>query len=128
MVERSCRDCKNFEDRRDIEGTALCANNVGPYVCCEEFEPKDANINEDRLYSRFCPECANFEYVGGTAVCAWKHTPLVYCGLFSDRFNDLNHKRQNKQMQTALIAKAIKSSNPEPVSEWIIKIGQKIEW
>ena len=128
MTTKSCRDCANFEDRRDIEGTALCSNNIGPYVCCEEFEPRDTNINEDRLYSRFCPECTNFEHIGGTFVCAKKYTPQVSCGLFTDRFNSLSLKRQNKQMQTALIAKAIKSSNPAPVPEWIIKIGQRIEW
>jgi hypothetical protein len=128
MTLKSCRDCANFEDRRDIEGTTLCSNNVGPYVCCEEFEPRDPNINKDRLYSRFCPECTNFEDIGGTFVCSKKHTPQVSCGLFTDRFSNLSLKRQNKQMQTTLIAKAIKSSNPTPVPEWIIKIGQKMEW
>ncbi len=129
MTLRFCRDCTNFEDRRDIDSIALCARNAGPYVCCEEFEPRDEYVNEHRLYSRFCSECANFEDVDGTAVCGRNHTPGVACEEFIDRFEELSLIRQSNHMQAALIAQAIKSrSNPKPIPDLIIEIGRKIKW
>jgi hypothetical protein len=42
---KSCRDCANFEDRRDIDKVAICALHSGPHVCCEEFKPRDESKN-----------------------------------------------------------------------------------
>ncbi len=128
MTLASCRDCENFEDRRDMDGVALCADNIGPYVCCDEFEPRDENLNGNRLYNRFCLECASFEDVDGTPICAKNHRPRIACDVFTDRFEDLNGTRQNNQRQTVLIAYAIEHLNPEPMPDLIVEIGQKIKW
>lgn len=128
MTLASCRDCRNFEDRRDIDGVVLCAKNIGPYVCCDEFEPRDETLSENGLYNRFCLECANFEDVDGTPICAKNHRPGIACDMFIDRFEDLNGTRQNNQMQTVLIEYAINHSNPQPIPEWMVEVGQKIKW
>ena len=52
MVIASCRDCANFEDRRDIDGVALCARNAGPYVCGDDFQPKHETMKPDRPSNR----------------------------------------------------------------------------
>jgi len=129
MTPAFCRDCANFEDRRDIDGAALCKKNQGPYICCEDFESVDEDICEDRLYYRFCRHCTNFEEVNDTPSCSENHTPGVACEEFTDRFEKLNLSRQNSHMKTALLAYAIKNhSNPNPIPESIIEIGQKIRW
>jgi hypothetical protein len=128
MVIRFCRDCANFEDRRDIDGTVLCAKNQGPYVCCDEFEPKHESINANRVYNRFCIECANFEDVEGNSLCAKNHTPKIACDGFESRFEKLNVKQQNNRIKTALVAYAATHYNPKPIPVSLIKIGQKIKW
>jgi hypothetical protein len=128
MVIRFCRDCANFEDRRDIDGTVLCAKNQGPYVCCDEFEPKHKSINANRVYNRFCIECANFEDVEGNSLCAKNHTPKIACDGFESRFEKLNVKQQNNRIKTALVAYAATHYNPKPIPVSLIKIGQKIKW
>ena len=126
---RSCRDCANFEDRRDIDDIALCAENVGPRVCCEEFEPRDEDVKEDRLYSRFCLECSNFEEIDDIPTCAMNHTPGIACEAFVDRFEVLKATRQNHHIKTAVAVHVLNShSNPEPVPEYLVKIGTKIKW
>ena len=128
MVIRFCRDCANFEDRRDIDGTVLCAKRLGPYVCCEDFEPKHESINANRVYNKFCVECANFEDIEGHSLCAKNHTPKIACDGFESRFEKLNVKRQNDRMKTALVAYAATYHNPKPMPISLIKIGQKINW
>jgi len=86
MEIRSCRDCANFEERRDIDNAVLCKKNRGLYVCCEDFKPIDESINENRLYHRFCLDCTNFEDVNETPVCAENHIPGVACEEFTDRY------------------------------------------
>jgi len=129
MVVRFCRDCANFEDRRDIDGIALCAKNIGPYLCCEEFESRDVSINENRLYYRFCSECTHFQDINGALLCAKNHSLEVACEEFVDRFEKLNVIRQNNHVKTALSVHAIKStSNPDPIPISLIEIGRKIRW
>jgi len=129
MAMRFCRDCANFEDRRDIDSIALCAKNAGPYVCCEEFLPKNPSISENRLYYRFCSECVNFEDVDGTSVCAKNHTPGVACGSFIDRFEKLYVIRQNNHRKIALLAHAINGqSSQQSFPESLVEIGRKIRW
>lgn len=128
MAIRSCRDCANFEDRRDIDGNVLCAKNMGPFVCCEEFEPKHESVNANRLYNRFCVECASFEDVNGIPVCAKNHTPGVACDGFKSRFQELDGIRQNNRMKTALIVYAAIHYNPKPIPRSLMKIGRKIKW
>jgi len=128
MAIRFCRDCANFEERRDIDGNVLCAKNLGPYICCEEFEPRDASINVNRLYNRFCVECANFEDVNGIPLCAKNHTPRVACDEFKSRFEKLNMTRQNNRMKTALVVYAATYCNPKPIADYLVEIGRKIKW
>jgi len=129
MVIRICRDCTNFEDRRDIDGAALCKKKRGPYVCCEDFDPIDETVNENRLYYRFCLECTNFEDVNGAPLCTKNHTAGVACEEFIDRFEILSETRLNNHMKTALLVHAINShSNPYPIPESLIKIGRKVKW
>ena len=85
MSIESCRDCANFEDRRNIEGVALCAIHRGPSVCCPEFNPKGEKINARKLYDKFCLNCVNFENVDGIAVCARDHRPGIACSGFRSK-------------------------------------------
>ena len=126
MIVKFCRDCANFEDRRDIDGTALCAKNMGPHVCCEEFEPMDENINANRLYDRFCTECANFEDINGIPLCAKNHTPGIACNEFKSRFEKLNVTRQNNHMKTALVVYAATHYNPKPIPDSLIENWRKL--
>lgn len=125
MEIRFCRDCANFEERRDIDGVALCAENIGPYICCEDFEKRDESINENRFYNRFCVECVNFEDVNGIAVCAKNHTPGIACQAFASRFEKLSVVRQNNHMKTALLIHAVEE---KPIPDYLIEISRKIKW
>jgi len=126
MIIRFCRDCANFEDRRDIDGVALCKMNIGPYVCCEEFEPGHEIINANGLYNRFCVECANFEDVNGTPLCAKNHTPKIACDAFQSRLEKLNVTRQNNHMKTALVVYAATHHNPKPIPDFLIETWRKL--
>jgi len=128
MVIRSCRDCANFEDRRDIDKVAICALHNGPYSCCEEFEPRDKSKNENNLYNRFCVECVNFEDVKGIPICAKIHTPGVACGGFQSRLEKSNATQQNNIMKTALLEYTVTHFNPEPIPAFIIDLAKKIKW
>jgi len=128
MVIRCCRDCANFEDRRDIDKVAICAFHHGPYVCCEEFEPRDNSKNANNLYNRFCVECTNFEDVNGIPLCAKIHTHGVACDGFKSRSEKVNEIQQNNRMKTALLEYAYTHSNPQPVPVFVMEIARKIKW
>ncbi len=129
MVMRFCRDCANFEFRRDIDGVALCAKNRRPYVCCEEFSVAHESTNPDRLYNRFCAECANFEDFNGIALCTKNHTPGVACDEFKSRFEKLFVTRQKNHVKTALIVYAVKGGFENgPVSKSLIEIARIVNW
>jgi hypothetical protein len=89
MEIESCRDCANFEDRRDKEGVALCAMHHGPSVCCQEFKPKNGRVNPDNVNDRFCLNCANYDEIGEVPVCARDHRPGRACGAFRSRIENL---------------------------------------
>jgi hypothetical protein len=89
MHTKSCRDCANLEDRRDKEGVALCAMHHGPSVCCQEFKPKNAEVNPNRSDHRFCLNCANFEEIEGITVCARDHRPGTACAAFKAKIEML---------------------------------------
>jgi hypothetical protein len=93
MVIESCRDCANFEDRRDKERVAICAMHHGPSVCCPEFEPRNRKTDANRLYNRFCLKCANFENVDGIPVCAKDHRPGIACGAFRAKKPDRTRRK-----------------------------------
>ncbi|MCX8170895.1 MAG: hypothetical protein N3E47_02825 [Candidatus Bathyarchaeota archaeon] len=103
MSIRLCRDCANFEERRDIDGAVLCMKNHNPKIWCEDFEPKDGGVNKRRLYMMSCPECVNFEDNDGYPICARGHKPGVACEDFMDRFRKMNRVRQNNQIRAVLL-------------------------
>lgn len=82
MENYSCRDCVNFEDRRCIEGVALCAMHHGPSVCCLEFKPRDKTIDTNNSYALFCLNCSNYENIDGVSICARDHRPGIACAAF----------------------------------------------
>jgi hypothetical protein len=126
---RCCRDCTNYEERRDIDGAALCKKKIGPYTCCEDFELKNPGLKADRLYNRFCAECVNFEDVPGTPTCKKSHVQGVACEYFTSRLRKLDLTRQNNLVKTALIVNAIKKKgNPELMPAFLIEVGRKIKW
>jgi hypothetical protein len=86
---KSCRDCANLEDRRDTDKVALCAMHHGPSVCCQEFKPKNAEVDPDRSDHRFCMNCANFEEIEGIPVCARDHRPGIACAAFKAKIEML---------------------------------------
>ena len=93
MNIESCRDCANFEDRRDIERVAICAMHHGPSVCCPEFKPRNRKTDPNRLYDRFCSKCVNFEDVEGIPICANDHRPGIACGAFRSKKPGKRQKR-----------------------------------
>jgi hypothetical protein len=130
MMEKikSCRDCANFEDRRDIDKVAICALHNGPHVCCEEFKPRDESKNPDNLYNRFCAECANFEDINGIQVCAKIHTPGIACDGFKSRLKESSTIQQNNLMKTTLLEYTITHYNPKPTPAFVINIARKMKW
>ncbi|MCS7120766.1 MAG: hypothetical protein RMJ07_05830 [Nitrososphaerota archaeon] len=102
MNIRFCRDCTNFEERRDIDGTTLCMKNHEPKVLCEDFAPRDCGVNKRRLYLMSCPECVNFEAINGYPLCAKGHKPGDACEDFIDRFRKIDRVKQNNQIRAVL--------------------------
>jgi hypothetical protein len=51
-------------------------------VCCQEFTPRNENVNPENMHERFCLNCANFDEVNGIPVCARDHRPGRACGAF----------------------------------------------
>ncbi len=84
LEPKSCRDCLNLEDRRQIEGVALCAMRHGPSVSCQEFNPK-TTIHPDSSYEQFCVNCVNFECIKGVPMCSRDHRPGTACGAFRSK-------------------------------------------
>ena len=125
---KSCRDCVNFEDRRDIDKVAICALHSGPHVCCEEFKPRDENKNPSNLYNRLCVECTNFEDIYGVPVCARIHTPGIACDGFRSRLKESSTIQQENLMKTALLEYTITNEDPKPISALVINLARKMEW
>jgi hypothetical protein len=94
-------DCANFEDRRDIEKVAICAMHYGPSVCCPEFKPRNKKTDADKLYNRFCLNCANFENVDGIPICARDHRPGIACSAFRSKKPEKRRKKL-KQIPTSI--------------------------
>lgn len=92
LKTRFCLECKNFEDRSEIDGNVVCAKNHRPGVSCDDFRDKFINIRAARSKTRFCLECENFEDRGeidGAVLCAKLHCPGVRCEDFDDRLSDI---------------------------------------
>ena len=121
---KCCRDCANFEDRRDIEGVALCSLHHGPSVCCTEFEPK----NQNRLYNKFCIECANFIEIGGISLCARLHAAGVACDGFRSKLDQSKLTQQENIVKTAMIEYALAHSDSEPLPVFVMEIARRIKW
>lgn len=90
MRTRFCLECVNFEDRREIEGVAVCAKGHRPGISCQDFMDKSGKNTASK--TRFCFECENFEdrrEIEGVVVCARGHTPGTSCPDFRDRVTDI---------------------------------------
>jgi len=88
---RFCLECKNFEDRKEVDEVILCARGHRPSVSCPDFQDKFEGLRETSSKTRFCLECKNFEDrkdIDGTALCAKGHRPGVTCAEFQDRLVD----------------------------------------
>ena len=125
---RSCRDCANFEDRRDIDKVTICALHNGPYVCCEEFKPRDESKNPENLFNRFCVECANFEEVNGIPICEKLHSPGVACDGFKSKLEETKKTQQNNLVKTAILEYTVTNFNPKPIPVYVINIARRIKW
>ncbi len=125
---RSCRDCANFEDRRDIDRVAICALHNGPHVCCEEFKPVDEEKNPETLYNRFCVDCANFEEANGISVCAKHHSPGVACDGFKSRLLQSKSAQQNNLMKAAIIEYTDANFNPKPIPAYVVNVARRMKW
>lgn len=88
LRSRFCLECKNFEDRAEIDGATLCARGHHPRVSCPEFQSRLGRFEETIPKTRFCLECDNFEEIDGVAICARGHRPAVSCPEFQDRIED----------------------------------------
>jgi hypothetical protein len=92
LFSRFCLECKNFEDRGEIEGVVVCARGHYPGVSCPDFKDKHEGIKSVASKTRFCIECENFEDrtdIRGVVVCAKGHYPGVSCQDFQDRVVDI---------------------------------------
>lgn len=81
----SCKNCENFEERRDIDGVSLCANNRGPGVSCARFKPNIQVIDFKKVDYGFCLECNNFEELNGNSLCANCNYPGIACEMFEQK-------------------------------------------
>jgi len=91
LKTRFCLDCKNFEDRKEIEEVVICARGHRPGVSCPDFQDRFEGLRRTASKTRFCLECINFEdrkEIDGTVLCAKGHRPGVNCPEFQDRLVD----------------------------------------
>lgn len=124
---RSCRACTNFEDRRDIDGYALCTKNQGPIVFCEDFKLKDEFVKEYRLYEQFCVECANLQLVNEMSVCAENHNPSIACEEFQDWFKVLKAIELKNRTKTTWLIHALNSEINPHFPEQLITVAKKLK-
>ncbi|MEM2910932.1 MAG: hypothetical protein QW146_00315 [Candidatus Bathyarchaeia archaeon] len=83
-----CSECKNFEDRVEIDRTLFCARGHRPRVACPNFKKRSEDLRETVPKTHFCYQCENFEdrtWVDGTVFCATGHRPRVACPEFQLR-------------------------------------------
>lgn len=88
MKTRFCLQCKNFEDRKEIDDIVMCARGHRPGVSCPDFQDKFEGLRNTASKTRFCLECRNFEENDGIVFCARGHRPGVSCPEFQDRVED----------------------------------------
>jgi hypothetical protein len=91
LKTRFCLECKNFEDRGEIDDVVMCARGHDPGVSCPDFQDKSEGLRKIASRTRFCLECKNFEdrgEVDEVVVCARGHSPGVSCADFQDRIVD----------------------------------------
>jgi hypothetical protein len=89
---RFCLECKNFEDRMEIDGNVVCARGHNPGISCQDFKDKFEGVRTTASKTRFCFECKNFEdrtEIDGNVVCARGHSPGISCPDFQDRVTDI---------------------------------------
>jgi len=118
-----CWNCYNFEDRRDIDGTVLCAKGHVPETTCEDFmarnkKSRQVNVMEIELNGWFCWNCNNFEDrrdIDGALLCTKGHRPEGGCEDFAGRYEKLREISDNNRYERVLV-KAILMENKNPTS------------
>jgi hypothetical protein len=50
MRSRFCIECKNFEDRTDIEGVVVCAKGHTPGISCPDFQDRTTDAFYSYIY------------------------------------------------------------------------------
>lgn len=78
-------ECKNFEDRKDLDGNVVCAKGHYPRIACLDFKSK---YTASGHRARFCIECENFEDREDGPVCAKNHRPQIACQDYSESLRD----------------------------------------
>jgi len=92
LKTRFCLECKNFEDRNEIDGVVLCARGHEPEIACPDFQDRYEELRKTASKTRFCYECKNFEdriEIDGNVVCDREHEPGISCPDFQDRRVDV---------------------------------------
>lgn len=111
---RMCWTCYNFEDRRDIDGKALCAKGHTPGLRCEDYIARDRRLGEIKLKERFCWSCSNFEdrrCIEGALLCGRGHFPKDGCDDFVDRTRKLKEIGDNNRYERAMIRAILMERN-----------------
>ncbi len=127
MKTRFCRDCLNFEDRREIDGTVLCTENMRPFICCEEFQPKYAETNLNGSRDRFCFKCISFENINDIVLCSKNHQPEVACKGFRSTFEKFKATRRNTRLKNVSTSHTMNSKAEESIRQ-ILRLKYQIEF
>lgn len=130
MNQRFCWNCYNFEDRRGIDGAALCAKGHVPGTICEDFVEREEGLMEIRLNGHFCCNCRNFEdrrEIDGVLLCAKGHYPEGNCEDFVDRERKLRDVTNNNRHERVFV-KAIKMGNKYPINHSISMQNLLLKW
>lgn len=130
MNRRFCWTCYNFEERRDIDGVALCTKGHTPGTNCEDFIEREERLIEIRLNGRFCWNCRNFEDrrdIDGVLLCAKGHRPEGNCDDFVDRAKKSMEIANTNRYERAVI-KAIVMENRNSANFSISLQNMILEW
>jgi len=120
---RLCWNCYNFEDRRDIDGTVLCAKGHAPGSTCEDFMARNKKLRqvsamEVELNEWFCWNCDNLEDRGDIdrdLLCTKGHRPEGGCEDFVGRYEKLREIGDNNRYERVSV-KAILMENKNPTN------------
>jgi len=96
-----CRNCRNFVERRDIEGFAACVRNHRPRIACDDFKPRSDVPESARKGLSFCLYCENLVIVKGFAACVRNHKPRIACDDFRGAVRTSRKEASTKRLSMA---------------------------